>query len=466
MSGALLLAVEIALWLQGRQKAIWLGGPLLGLALNILFLIIRVFVPREIYEFGSPTLERLFQISVYLLQGLIYPVAPLALPLTNRFGLSDLAAIIVIGLPTLFVGAVFLLRKGRRALLLFSLLWFVLLQLPGLITLNFAYFINSPRLLYPTGPATSWIWAALLTVFLVPGRHRVWRSVAVGIAVLFILAVSVNFIRIRTDHYHIAEGSLHQLGDIALETNREEDLLIVNMPSWITPPQRTYALGNNGIQLIPFYVDIGDVVFAANDEDHPINAVQFHNIRQPQPYYYGMVGDRMDWDVMRDKLVEADEVFLAAYSAQDVILLPAGNTGTIWSDDEDEAFLFDEAIDLKLLDYELVGDRLNLALNWRVNNKQATDLTVFAHLYGPDGQLIDQDDGYPLRGLSPFWLWEEGQVLQDHRTMTWPPGSPAGVYTVGVGLYDPATGQRVPVVGAGGDALANETAILLSLERP
>ena len=80
--------------------------------------------------------------------------------------------------------------------------------------------------------------------------------------------------------------------------------------------------------------------------------------------------------------------------------------------------------------------------------------------------MIDQDDGYPLRGLSPFWLWEEVQILQDRRSVTWPAGAPTGVYSIGVGVYDRATGQRIPAASAEGIPLPDNTAILLSLERP
>lgn len=466
LSCTLLLAVEIALWLQGRQKKVWLGGPLLGLALNVVFLVIRAYVPRATYGFGSPTPERLFQISVYLLQGLTYPVAPTAVPLMNRFGLSDMAAIAAVGLPILVAIVVFLLRRGQRALLVFSLLWFAVLQLPGLITLNFAYYINSPRLLYPSSPATSWIWAAFFTAWLLPGRRQVLRATAVGLGVLAILLVNVDFIRIRTDHYHLAESSIHQLAEIARDTKRDEELLVVNMPSWINPQERTYALGNNGIQLIPFYVGIGDVVFAANDEDQPMRAVQFHNIRQPQPYYYGMYGPRMGWEETRLNLAETDEVYLAIYSPQEVNLIPAGKAGGLpWYDGDPETSFFGDNIDLLIGDYEVDGDALNLTLNWRVSGSVDADLIVFVHLYGPDGQLIDQDDGYPLRGLSPFWLWDEVQILEDRRNLTWPAGASTGVYTIGVGVYDQATGQRLPATSAGGDPLPNNTAILLSLER-
>ncbi|MGD2077593.1 MAG: hypothetical protein PVH18_04390, partial [Chloroflexota bacterium] len=78
VNGGLLLAIEVAFMLQKRQKTIWLGGPLIALFLNILFLIIWLLVPKTAYEFGPPTAERLVQIATYLLQGITYPLSPAA----------------------------------------------------------------------------------------------------------------------------------------------------------------------------------------------------------------------------------------------------------------------------------------------------------------------------------------------------------------------------------------------------
>jgi hypothetical protein len=287
---------------------------------------------------------------------------------------------------------------------------------------------------------------------------------AVDAAVLVIVLMNLNFVRIRTDHYHIAEDTVEQLAAAARGTPAGEPLLVVNMVSWLTPPQRTFALGNNGIQWLPFYVGIEDVAYAVDEVDYPIEALQFHNVRQPQPYFYGMRGPVADWDQLKEALPAAGSVYLTQYEPDDIALVPAGR---VLSEPADQpAAVFERGVALALASHEVEGDQLRLSLAWRLPEAIPDDWTVFVHLYGPDGQLVDQDDGYPLRGLAPFWLWDAGRGLLDRRTLVWPAGAQPGSYRVGVGLYDPASGQRVPAVDPAGAPLPDDTAPLLELEWP
>lgn len=472
MSSGLLLGVEIVLLLHRRQKALWLGGPLLGLLLNVGFLLIWLLVPKSAYEFGPPTPERVMQISAYLLQGITYPAAPLALALKTQFGLNDLLSIALVGLLVMLLVVAVLAYRRQWPILIMSLLWFFLLNLPGLITLTFDYVINSPRLLYPSGPALAWLWAGFFTALVELPRTRVSRFImagAAGLAMLIIVGMNVDFVRTRMEHYHIAEDPIHQLGAIAAGAATDDKLLVVNMPSWVTPSERTFALGNNGIQLIPFYISIEDFVYAANDRDHPVKAIQFHNIRQEQPYYYGLHGQRVSWEELRENLSQAGDVYLTQYEPENIELTLAGQvTGVDWEDvtKEAEVLTFENRFDLVLDGYQIDGESLQLDLAWHIRQATPEDLTVFVHLYGPDGQLMNQDDGYPLRGLSPFWLWDSGQVLRDRRTLTFPTGSPAGTYAVAVGLYDPGSGQRLSAKDSDGNPLPDDAAILLQIGRP
>lgn len=472
MSSGLLLAVEIVMLLQRRQKALWLGGPLMGLLLNVGFLLIWLLVPKSAYQFGPPTPERVMQISAYLLQGITYPAAPLALALKTRFGLNDLLSIALVGLSVLLLVVAILAYRRRWPTLVMSLLWFFLLNLPGLITLTFDYVINSPRLLYPSGPALAWLWAAFFTALVELPKTRASRFIlagATGLAILIIVVMNVDFVGTRMEHYHIAEEPIHQLGAIAAEAATDDKLLVVNMPSWVTPSERTFALGNNGIQLIPFYISIEDFVYAANDRDHPTKAIQFHNIRREQPYYYGLHGQRVSWDELQENLSQAGDVYLTQYEPSNIELVPAGRvTGIDWENVTEgaEIVIFDDSFDLALAGYQMDGDSLQLDLAWNIREATPDDLTVFVHLYGPDGHLMSQDDGYPLRGLSPFWLWDSGQVLRDRRTLTFPADSPSGSYAVAVGLYDPETGHRLSAEDLNGNPLPDDAAILLQIERP
>ncbi len=94
------------------------------------------------------------------------------------------------------------------------------------------------------------------------------------------------------------------------------------------------------------------------------------------------------------------------------------------------------------------GEALTLTLYWRALSEQDRSYTVFVHLVNAAGQLVAQHDGPPANGELPTTVWLAGEIIADTHTLPLPADLPAGVYTLRVGLYDPATGQRLPIVSA------------------
>jgi hypothetical protein len=99
------------------------------------------------------------------------------------------------------------------------------------------------------------------------------------------------------------------------------------------------------------------------------------------------------------------------------------------------------------------GETLAVELFWVPLRRSEADLTVFVHLLGPpraDGSpLWAQDDHPPQRGRANTTIWRVGQILRDVYQLTIPPDTPAGIYHLTVGLYDPVSGQRVPIAQPG-----------------
>lgn len=91
------------------------------------------------------------------------------------------------------------------------------------------------------------------------------------------------------------------------------------------------------------------------------------------------------------------------------------------------------------------GDTLTLELYWQAQKTLATDYTAFVHLLGPDGQLIAQQDKQPLNGFLPTSQWRSGMIIPDRYELNVPVTASPGDYTLQVGLYDLATGQRLPI---------------------
>lgn len=96
------------------------------------------------------------------------------------------------------------------------------------------------------------------------------------------------------------------------------------------------------------------------------------------------------------------------------------------------------------------GDTVRLHLVWQAIEPTQTSYTVFVHLVGPDGRVAGQDDSEPGRGALLTTSWVRNEVLRDDHQLVVPAAAAAGTYTLEVGLYDAATGARLPVWNAQG----------------
>jgi 4-amino-4-deoxy-L-arabinose transferase-like glycosyltransferase len=92
------------------------------------------------------------------------------------------------------------------------------------------------------------------------------------------------------------------------------------------------------------------------------------------------------------------------------------------------------------------ADELKLTLVWRsVASEHPINYKVFVHLVDEDGAIVAQSDAYPVGRFRPTTSWRSGEVITDEHTLSVPVGGEAGEYTLWVGLYDPATVQRLAI---------------------
>lgn len=97
----------------------------------------------------------------------------------------------------------------------------------------------------------------------------------------------------------------------------------------------------------------------------------------------------------------------------------------------------------------------SITLTWKPARALDAAFTIFVHLIGPDGQLVAQRDQPPLQGFYPSDRWLPNHSFEDIVTLEVPADAPAGAYRLSIGLYDPMTGQRLPLLEDGvvvGDA--------------
>jgi hypothetical protein len=74
--------------------------------------------------------------------------------------------------------------------------------------------------------------------------------------------------------------------------------------------------------------------------------------------------------------------------------------------------------------------------------------TVFVHLYVPGVGTVAQRDLYPGGGTYRTSVWVPGRPFVDTYYLHLPDALPAAEAQVLIGLYDEATGQRLPASGA------------------
>jgi 4-amino-4-deoxy-L-arabinose transferase-like glycosyltransferase len=94
-----------------------------------------------------------------------------------------------------------------------------------------------------------------------------------------------------------------------------------------------------------------------------------------------------------------------------------------------------------------------LTLVWQAGEalRPEASYTVFAQLIAADGQLIAQSDSLPAAGARPTTGWRPGEYILDMHTLRFNASAHPGPAALIVGLYDAATGARLPLA-EGGDA--------------
>jgi hypothetical protein len=110
------------------------------------------------------------------------------------------------------------------------------------------------------------------------------------------------------------------------------------------------------------------------------------------------------------------------------------------------------------------GQSLALALHWEAAAIPPGDYTVFTQLIGPDGLVWGQQDNQPQQGRYPTAAWSGGDRVVDRYAIPVRQDAPPGVYHLVVGMYNLATGERLPAVDERGQPLPDDAVTLSDVE--
>ena len=106
------------------------------------------------------------------------------------------------------------------------------------------------------------------------------------------------------------------------------------------------------------------------------------------------------------------------------------------------------------------GDAINFTLYWRALRDVQHSYTVFVHLVDDEGHIAAQGDGLPCEGDRPTSGWIQGEIVADERQVILDQNTPPGLYTLVCGMYDAATGARLPLSSDTGERFPEDAIVL------
>ncbi len=435
VSGAMILLAEVAI--AGRLASRW---PLAYLMASAVPLSAVISVAPSLGLSGHHSINDL----AVVVQTLAFPVAPLATAV-QQFGVDVLVALLSIGLAALLLLVYGAHRDGQLRWLGFGFGWTLAWISVPLLTQQFDWLRDPPRVFYPSAAGVALIWGTGLAGLSPRALGRTGRCLG-QLLLIGAIVPAIFFLQGRMELYQRVGDLLWEVLSIADERG---STLFVNVPGRITPVERFYPLGHEGVIPLPPPTNV-DVLVEAHTGHRGVALQRVVGGLLPRlPYQVEIAGDPLSADDLR----AAEEVVILSYRTGRPSLEVAG--AVLPPQTASSAIAcFGEQIRLLSASARRDGHgNVVLTTTWQAEVSVKGAPTIFAHLLDPDGTVVAQADGYPIRGLYPFAEWRPWEVVQDVRVFE-EVGSSAS--TVSFGVWDPSAGVRRTAVAADGERLRDD----------
>jgi 4-amino-4-deoxy-L-arabinose transferase-like glycosyltransferase len=234
--------------------------------------------------------------------------------------------------------------------------------------------------------------------------------------------------------------------DISGRTRAGDTIVLV--PPDLVGPFVSHYTGSAEITLTPPAAEAEDELAAIASEQGRVYLVVGEGAN-------GKVEDWLNRHAFRAAHEWADSLQLITYGTVDGVPAPV------------PAVELDVVLDgrLELTGYDLPaaswqgGDIVPLTLFWQVQAPVGNDYGVFIHLLDGSGGLVAQADSAPVGGSRPTSGWEAGEEIVDRHGLLLPDGLAAGEYELRMGMYVPASGERLLASSANGQRLGDSLSL-------
>ncbi|HRQ36475.1 MAG TPA: glycosyltransferase family 39 protein [Chloroflexota bacterium] len=343
------------------------------------------------------------------------------------------------------IGLAWCVRRWRQPAVAVTLLWVAVMLGVTILAEDAPHFLRAagilPAALFIPALGLNWLWEW-------PKLPAIIRQL--GVVVLLASSLWLT-VRDYTAYGRDPQTALlfeSAAVEMAAQLNAEEVGTAVYLDSWFWDES-----AQKGWPSLPFLADLDGVTFFRPEFGLPPAAPG-----QPVSLYTWQFGDLSFvprqitppvlvtvhiGELARGDLEETAYPLYARYHARPLAADPAA----IWP----EAVNFDNQLWLRrgaAIFHD--SQTVQVDLYWEGQTAVAPHLTVFVQLVGPDGVLAQVDappggsEG-PVRPWQADW-WRPGVVLHERRTLQLPqPYDPASQRLI-VGLYDPVTAVRLPVL--------------------
>ena len=439
-------------WLQRADLAL-----VAGITANVLFPLLWLAVPKMRAENTLPLrpVGELLRNSIFFLQGLTYPWQPFVLPLKAWSGWDEKLLVSIVGGLALLLAGWLCARAGTLRAALAAVGFSAAAALPSILTLPELYVVVSPRLLVFPAVGAVLLWALALCAL---AQRMPWPRSAALVLLALLLLTPVRYIWSRVQLHVRALAPISQLVQVVRAAPHARQLL-VNPVRWLALDKQVYPIVHDGVVVLPEYHSPADLIALNSGLAVQLDGVNFPLVAtEPQHHYYDVWGDVLFWEPMAERLRQYDGVWLMLYGDGPLQVIEAGQVLKAAPDIAPLAKFGGDNLRLLSAKAARTGITLNLELVWQT--QQSSTAEIFVHGLDCTGNMLGQADGAPLARMFPLWLWRAGEAVRDVRQIQLANAPDNGCTQIAVGLFDSASGVRLPAADAAGLALADDRYVI------